>query len=157
MKSLVAEAIVPPFLSFQGRYSIAFLGAFHGNMYYNGDAIMWFIENVWPVIREDLESAPLFIGGIVHIIQAALIPLLYALFCFLISIYWIMLGSEPPAALTARHSPYRDNIYIRGHVNDLDAFHDVARVFVTPHQYGAHYRSPKWTRLAYSSCRPVSS
>ena len=49
---------------FEKRRGILFLGSFHNEMFYNGDAIWFFLREVYPlVIKDSTEPIPLTIAG----------------------------------------------------------------------------------------------
>ena len=54
----------PTVSSFEDRSGILFVAAFHGSMYYNGDAIWYFLQHVYPLVLKDAaETIPLVIAG----------------------------------------------------------------------------------------------
>lgn len=57
----LARAITPPQAGFAERDGIGFIGNFgHAP---NGDAVRWFLDEVWPLVRRDLPAARLSIAG----------------------------------------------------------------------------------------------
>jgi glycosyltransferase involved in cell wall biosynthesis len=56
--------------------NIGFLGTFHNSTYYNGDAVLYFIDKIFPLVRERISNAVFYICG-----------------------------PEPPIELSSRHDP----------------------------------------------------
>ncbi len=49
---------------FKERFGFLFVGALHGVDSPNGDSLLWFTENVWPIIKKEMgESAQLYVVG----------------------------------------------------------------------------------------------
>ena len=58
------DSITPTKTSFKHRKGILFIGAFHGRMYYNGDAIWYFVTEIFPlIVKESKGTIPLTIAG----------------------------------------------------------------------------------------------
>ena len=95
---------------FEDRNGIMFLASFNKNMYYNGDAIWYFLEYIYPLI-----------------LQEADIPLIIA-------------GKNIPEYLygyVARHSRFSHLVSVLESPPDIETLHNNARVFIAPHLYGA--------------------
>ncbi len=95
---------------FNQRNGILFLASFSDNMYYNGDAIWYFLHEVYPLVLQELEI-PLTIAG--RKIPKELHDLV-----------------EDDEVLSK-------NIIFRESVPDILELYDSARVFIAPHLYGA--------------------
>jgi hypothetical protein len=60
----IMDASSPTTSSFDDRRGILFIGAFHGRMYYNGDAIWYFVTEIFPlIVMESNGAIPLTIAG----------------------------------------------------------------------------------------------
>jgi GT2 family glycosyltransferase/glycosyltransferase involved in cell wall biosynthesis len=60
----IMDAGSPTATSFDDRRGILFVGAFHGRMYYNGDAIWYFVTEIFPlIVKESKGAIPLTIAG----------------------------------------------------------------------------------------------
>ena len=58
------DSISPTKKSFDHRKGILFIGAFHNRMYYNGDAIWYFVTEIFPlIVKESNGTIPLSIAG----------------------------------------------------------------------------------------------
>mmetsp|Transcript_7463 Transcript_7463/g.14124 ORF Transcript_7463/g.14124 Transcript_7463/m.14124 type:complete len:819 (-) Transcript_7463:1552-4008(-) len=113
---------------FSQRSGILFIGSFHDSMYYNGDAIWYFLHEIYPlVLRAQQEAA-----------KAAAVATLDD-------------HPQPPMRLTiaGRKIPMRlirfviSNATLANHVTflespkSIDSLMENARVFIAPHQYGS--------------------
>jgi len=102
----------PSVTDFSDRGGILYVGAFHDEMYYNGDAIWYFLENIYPLVLEDTH-APIRLTIAGHLIPQKLRDIV---------------DNHPTVSnyVTFLESPA-----------DLNALYDKARVFIAPHLYAA--------------------
>ena len=91
------------------RKYITFLGAFHGSTNYNGDAVLYFVQNTVPLLRQSFapQDSPIVIAGF-----------------------------HPPQEVLALASA-NSFIFVKSDVLDLDIFFSEALMLVIPHQYAA--------------------
>merc|ERR1719204_1833503 len=98
--------------TFKEREGILFLAAFHGAMYYNGDAIWWFLKHVYPMILETApKPIPLTIAG------RNIAPYLIEM-------------AQNDTRIT-------EHVHFDESPDDISPLYEKARVFVAPHLYGA--------------------
>jgi len=101
----------PTVSSFENRSGILFVAAFHGSMYYNGDAIWYFLQHVYPlVLKEATESLPLFIAG---------------------------RGIPNYLQNMVKSMGYEGNVTFIESPSQLKPLYEKARIFIAPHLYGA--------------------
>ena len=97
--------------TFHEREGILYLASFHGNMYYNGDAIWHFLESIYPlVLQEAAKPIPLIIAG-------RSIP---------DKIHNIVKRKSLEKFVTFRESPH-----------NINSLYSNSRLFIAPHLYGA--------------------
>ena len=101
------------FRTFEERRGILFVGAYHHAMYYNGDALGYFLEQIYPLVLETEPDIPLLIAG-------KSIPL--ELFD--------MVQNSTNALL-------RDRITFLESPVSVQKLYNKARLFIAPHLYGA--------------------
>ncbi len=112
--------------AFDQRIGILFIGSFYDNMYFNGDAVWYFLTEVYPAVLEESRSPiPFTIAG--YIIPKDLRDLV-----------------ENDKILS-------ENVIFQESPSDIDELLNSARIFVAPHLYGTpvHY---KVSTLWYFSC-----
>ena len=97
--------------TFQEREGIMFLASFSGSMYYNGDAVWYFLKTVYPLVLE-ASSKP--------------IPLTIA-------------GRKIPADLRefVDEAGLQDDVTFLESPEDLEPLYERHRVFIAPHMYGS--------------------
>ena len=101
--------------NFDDRNGILFLAGFNGNMYYNGDAIWYFLNETYPlVLKDSSEPIPITIAG--RGISQRLID------------YIEDMDSE-----------MREHISVRESISaeEMQDLYDSSRIFIAPHLYGA--------------------
>lgn len=60
----VMDSTSPTEATFDDRHGILFVGAFHEKMYYNGDAVWYFVTEIFPlIVKETGGTIPLTIAG----------------------------------------------------------------------------------------------
>lgn len=98
---------VPP-VGPKRRY-IVFLGAFHGTLYYNGDAAVYMLTQIIPLVRRvvSIDDSPVIVAGY-----------------------------QPPAELLALSNDSA-RITVQGAVASLDDFFAEALMLVVPHMYAS--------------------
>jgi len=108
------EVNVPTLTSFDDRRGILFLASYNNGMYYNGDAIWYFIKHIYPlVLRDATEAIPVVIAGkdipleLKHVVE-------------------VCEEQNSRASITILNSP-----------EDVRPLYEKARVFIVPHLYGA--------------------
>ena len=103
----------PPKMGFDAREGILFLGDFNDSMYYNGNAIWYFIQEIYPLICKQLPGAP--------------VPITIA-------------GRKIPQEL---RDAVKKNTDITGHIiflespENVDDLYQTHRIFVAPHLFQA--------------------
>ncbi len=114
---------------FNDRNGILFVASFGNNTYYNGDAIWYFLKNVYPLVVEESKSYyP--------------IPLTIA-------------GRQIPARL---YNTAMENKKIRKHVTfvesptTVDRLYEKNRLFIAPHLYGAGIQYKVSFKVPHKSC-----
>jgi glycosyltransferase involved in cell wall biosynthesis len=101
----------PTISTFESRRGILFVAAFHKLMYYNGDAIWYFLQYVYPlVLQEATKPIPLVIAG---------------------------KGIPKYLRDMVRGLGFEANVMFIESPKDLRPLYERARVFIAPHQYGA--------------------
>ena len=98
--------------TFQQRDGILFLGSFMDSMYYNGDAIWYFLTKIYHLVARDAGYP---------------IPLTIA-------------GKQIPSKLrdlVKEDSLLAENVIFRESVVDIHELYNNARIFIAPHMYGA--------------------
>ncbi len=103
--------------SFNERSGILFIGSFYDSMYYNGDAVWYFLTEVYPLVLEESESP---------------IPFTIA-------------GENIPKDLrnlVEKDKMLSENVIFSESPADIDELFDSARIFLAPHLYGPgiHYK-----------------
>jgi len=102
----------PSHTDFSDREGILYVGAFHNEMYYNGDAAWYFLEKIYPLVLEDTRAP-------IHLTIA---------------------GHRIPQELrdyANNHSAISSHVTFLESPADLNHLYDKARVFIAPHLYGA--------------------
>ena len=112
----------------EGRSGILFLGAFSNAMYYNGDALAYFVKEILPFISQDI-----------NLVMRTLTAV----------------GSNPPEALLKTIGNRRD-VHMLGFVPELDHIFTTSRVIVMPHQYAAGQAMKALTAGSYALPMVVS-
>ena len=92
------------------REGILFLGAFHKQMYYNGDALWYFLTQVYPFVVKE-KQIPFYIAG-------RGIP-------------------QDLRDIVSRNPLLEKTVTFYESPKSLKALYEKARIFIAPHQYGA--------------------
>jgi len=97
---------------FEERSGLLFIAAFHNSMYYNGDAIWYFLKEVYPLIVQENNDIVLTIAG-------RGIP-------------------EELKTFVAKHENLEDrHVSFIESPESLDDLYSSAKIFIVPHLYGA--------------------
>lgn len=101
----------PTSRDYSQRKGLLFLGGFNGGMYYNGDAILWFLQALFPLLQEKTPNP---------------IPLTIA-------------GREIPDYLKKwlKHYKYKNLVTLIDSPEDMAPIFQRSRMVIIPHQYGA--------------------
>jgi Predicted glycosyltransferases len=103
--------------SFSQRSGILFLGSFHDNMYYNGDAIWYFLDKIYPLVLKNHDDSPAT-EPIRLTIAGRDIPL-------------ELIKYIAKNATLARHVTFLES------PENIDDLMEDTRLFIAPHQYGS--------------------
>jgi len=115
----------PTVSAFASRGGILFIAAFHESLYYNGDAIWYFLCHIYPLILKNAtESIPLTIAG---------------------------KGIPKDLRDLVQDLGYESNITFMESPSEVRPLYETARVFIAPHLYGAgvQYKVRYQCRLSY--------